>query len=206
MSFALSQHARNMQIRDWSGFYARVPKDRPSFLAREALARVDFKGRFLDMGCGTCNDILFALNDGFDQALGIDASHEAIVYAKKIHEQFGSRFRFSQVLFEEFDFGTNKFDWINANFTLSFANPHSWPRIFKGIHGSLSTSGVCSVTMFGHEDYRCNPHTGVTPVMETELQEFFPDCRTVTTVVNFPGVNGTVHYFRVIAKKSDSPL
>jgi SAM-dependent methyltransferase len=199
-------------VGNWRPYFAAVCNRDASFLARTAVGHVDFRGSALDLGSGTLNDSKLFLETGFNRVEAVDGSSDALPYAERLLAAYRHRFRMTQSLFQDFDFGEGLHDLIHSNFALPYHGPLGFDAFINRIKASIRDSGVFSGTFFGCDDDWYMMRRNFAFVTKEKLKELFSDFKVIELKELrldgsfYDGNRKHWHYFRVIAKKSDSSL
>lgn len=128
----------------WENYYKQTKSRPPSPLLKEALIFVENKKLALDLGAGALVESKFLLDQGFEKVVAIDI--------EKFDDFTHPNFTFIRSSFERYDFPENEFDLVNANFSLPFNDPTSFPAVWKRILNSLVIGGIFSGQLFGLND------------------------------------------------------
>lgn len=189
---------------DWSPFYEAIP-DTPSALARLALPYVISRKRAVDLGCGKLNDTRFMKGVGFASVESVDSSDVSAELARGYGKQIGTGFRFVQVEFGRYDFGSPGIDWIHSNFALPY-DP-GFRDVVRTSFRKLGFGGVFSCIFFGPEDEPHLMHKNFSTIEEEELRLLLSGFTLVELTEHrlsapFFGHRKQWHYFRVIARKT----
>ncbi|MFZ2154397.1 MAG: class I SAM-dependent methyltransferase [Candidatus Moraniibacteriota bacterium] len=138
------------QLENNKPYYER--KDRP---ARELLVQaVSFcqgKEYALDLGAGDLAESKFLLENGFIHVTAVDKS----LQSKKAMEDLNiSGLDFKNESFKNFEFAKNKYNLINAQFSLPFYDGENFSDFMKKIIDSLKPDGIFAGHLFGAKDDR----------------------------------------------------
>ena len=132
-----------MQKR-WQTYHQQTKSREISPLLKEAITFVKNKNAALDLGAGALIESRFLLSEGFKKVISVD-----IVPFEPIDT---AGFTFVESSFETYDFPKEAFDIINAQFSLPFTDPKSFPNVWKKMTTSLVIGGVFSGQLFGQND------------------------------------------------------
>jgi tellurite methyltransferase len=113
----------------------------------EALQFVQNRESALDLGAGAMQDSKYLLEQGFMEVVAVDS--EPSVAARDLQDK---RAQIVISTFEEFKFPVNKFDLVNAQFSLPFTHPREFERVFNSIKQSLKEGGILVGQLFGDRD------------------------------------------------------
>ena len=130
--------------------YAERTQDigpRPS-LAR-AIIFVTNKDEALELGSGALNDVRYLISQNFKHITAVDSTP----VASEIIGNFPPE-TVSYVIstFEDFNFDENKYDLINAQYSLPFNRQDTFDKVFKSIVSSLKDGGILTGQFFGVRD------------------------------------------------------
>ncbi len=136
-------------MHDWKTYFEQT-KDRPprDMLVR-ALPFVNELGTALDLGAGALNDSKYLLGHGFKEVTALDIEAVAQEIAAKLPRD---RFRYVIESFDSFVYEPQRYDFINAQYSLPFIAPERFDDIFKRIIASLKIGGIFSGQFFGNGD------------------------------------------------------
>ncbi len=103
----------------------------------------------MDLGSGALNDVKFLVSKDFKHITAVDSKP----LAQDIIENFPSEI-VSYVIstFEDFDFVEDKYDLINAEYSLPFNPEETFERVIKSIISSLKKDGILTGQFFGTKD------------------------------------------------------
>jgi SAM-dependent methyltransferase len=140
----------------WSTYHERTKEAPPSKSLVEAIALVSEKDAALDVGAGALKDSKYLLQEGFDMVVALDSEP----HTKEAAESIGDN-RLGVIIssFEAFDFPTEEFDLVNAQYSLPFTPPESFDEIFEKMKGSLKEKGIFVGQLFGkNDDWKDRPN------------------------------------------------
>ncbi|HEX5430094.1 MAG TPA: class I SAM-dependent methyltransferase [Patescibacteria group bacterium] len=190
---------------DWQEYYNLTRDRAPSKLLMKALGYVKDKGRALDLGAGALNDTRYLLKQGFS-VLAIDKEQLPKDVLKNITS---AKFVFKKKQFEQFEIPRNRFDLVNAQYSLPFVNKNNFARLWPKIVNSLRQGGIFTGQFFGIGD-DWNDKSGKMSFFDREgvlkKLEFFHIISLKETKKIAPlalGGSKFWHLFNIIAKKSD---
>ncbi|EKE22269.1 MAG: methyltransferase type 12 [uncultured bacterium] len=131
-----------------SSYYER--KDRPAReLLVQAVSFCEEKKQALDLGAGDLAESKFLLENGFTHVTAVDKSPQS----KKIGEELNiSGLDFENESFNNFEFAKNKYNLINAQFSLPFYDGENFSDFMKKIIDSLKPNGIFTGHLFGIKD------------------------------------------------------
>lgn len=138
-----------MTENTWKEYFERTKDSKPRPLLIKAIELVVDKNEALDLGSGALNDVRYLVTKDFKHITAVDS--EPI--AQDIIKNFSSG-TVSYVIskFEDFDFVENKYDLINAQYSLPFNPKDSFEKVFKSIISSLKPCGILTGQFFGIKD------------------------------------------------------
>ncbi len=186
----------------WKNFYQATRESPPSALLVEAMEFVRNKGTALDVGCGALKDSRFLVHEGFD-VVAIDAEPAV---ANEIHDIPADRFHFTQTTFEDFSYDVEKFDCINAMYSLPFIAPHAFNDVFRAITSALKHDGIFCGVFFGNND-EWNANPDMTFHTKADVEASFSDMEVLAfKEKEFDGTTALKtpkhwHTFQVIARR-----
>lgn len=132
---------------NWEKYYSHT-KDRPPRRALvESMKFVANKDRALDLGAGALQDSEYLLEQGFKEVVAVDS--EPSVQNKS---NYNEHLQIVISSFEDFNFPTDSFDLVNAQYSLPFTNPQHFERVLAAVKNSLKKEGVFVGQLFGNRD------------------------------------------------------
>ena len=188
----------------WQNYYEQTKNRPPSKLLIKALPFVIYKHSALDLGSGALKDSKYLLQEGFKELWAIDKEPIKKELLQDIDEQ---KFHFIQTSFDQFKFPLNKFDLINASYSIPFNQSDSSQSLWKSIVTSLVSGGIFTGQMFGvHDEWNMIGNTmtfytadGVRELFKDfEIIDFEEEEKDGTTA---SGKNKHWHVFHIIARK-----
>lgn len=124
----------------WDKYFQSTQALKPSKYLVEALkTHSPLGGKALDLGCGAGRDSRYLLEKGF-YVTTVDAAQDAAKYISQLPHQEKLQFICSK--FEDFDFGYDNYDLINAHYALPFVNPANFEVVFQKVTTSLKSHGL----------------------------------------------------------------
>lgn len=131
-----------------SSYYENTHNAPPSDLLKQALKSIKSDTKTaLDLGCGAGRDTRLLLDKDFT-VTAIDIDQNAAKYMRKLPHQ--DRLHFVCGSFGNFQF--QKYDLINARYSLPFSPPGAFPEVFEKIKTALVPGGIFIGQLFGVED------------------------------------------------------
>lgn len=161
-------------------------------------------GRALDLGCGAGRDTKFLLEEGFD-VVAVDKAEKALEYLKGFPQE---HLEIQLSSFENFDFEEEKYDLVNAQFSLPFTDRDRFSEVFRKVKASLKSGGIFVGQLFGvNDDWYKSPTTRTTFHTIEEARALFSDMEVLKFVEK--DYDGTIadgtpkhwHTFHVLARK-----
>ncbi|MCB9810978.1 MAG: methyltransferase domain-containing protein [Candidatus Nomurabacteria bacterium] len=125
----------------WTSYYSNTNTKSARPLLVEAMPYVNNGKYALDLGCGAGNDTIFLRENGFT-VTSVDSSLEVKKYIPDVIIS----------TFEDFSFSTDKYDIVNAQYSLPFNSPDSFHKVFDKITKSLRLGGIFVGQFFGDSD------------------------------------------------------
>jgi len=145
----MEQLKTEKEDKGWKGYYEHT-KGRPprEFLLR-AMPFVKNKNEALDLGSGALNDARFLLSAGFNHVTAVDAEPVAQEDANSLPND---KISYTVSSFENFDFVSETYDLVNAQYSLPFNPKSTFPKVFEKIILSLKPGGIFTGQFFGIND------------------------------------------------------
>jgi SAM-dependent methyltransferase len=181
--------------------------DPPRPLLIKAVALADRKEHALDGGAGALNATKYLLSAGFAQVTALDAAPRAREVARELADD---RVTFVLSRFEAFDFPANRYDLVNAEFSLPFIAPSEFAPTFARLLHSVKPSGIFTGQLFGPNDSWNVENSGMSFHTRAEAEAFFRDFEIVHfEEEDHPGTTklGEAkhwHIFHIIAQRAAS--
>ncbi len=138
-----------MSENTWKEYFERTKDSKPRPLLVKAVDLVVDKDEALDLGSGALNDVRYLVSEGFKHVTAVDSKPIAQDIIKNFPPEIVS---YVISTFEDFDFVENKYDLINAQYSLPFNPEATFERVFKSIISSLKTGGILTGQFFGVKD------------------------------------------------------
>lgn len=107
----------------------------------------------LDLGCGSGRDTFELCKRGW-QVDAVDSNKDSIELAQKtLHEiDPSNKVTFVQSQFEDLKLEKNKYDLINASYSLPFCQPKFFSQFWQQISESLKVNSIFTFELFGDKD------------------------------------------------------
>ncbi len=186
----------------WERFYAAT-RDEPAWprLVRAA-AMFDTPGDALDVGAGAGRDTRHLLEHGW-RVTAVDSSEHSLPALKRLAPLGDLRVVRSAAQ----DFVPDRYDLVNAQFSLPFVTPSLFQSTVRRLQGSVRPGGVMAATFFGPHDEWSSPGTELTFLTRAQVEALFEGWELVElTEVDEDGSTATGgpkhwHVFHVIARR-----
>lgn len=134
----------------WDTFNENTKDNPPRELYQEAIKLVPPSSTCLDVGAGALVDTKDMLARGH-HVVAIDSNPSLL----RLAQQVGSPLLDPTITtMEGYDYGYERFDYINAMFSLPFIEAAAFNQTFKNIVTSLKPDGILAFHLFGDDDYR----------------------------------------------------
>jgi len=178
--------------------------DPPRPLLIKAAALPDRKEHALDIGAGALNATKYLLSSGFEHVTALDAAPRAQEAARELPRD---QVTFVLSRFEEFHFPANRYDLVNAEFSLPFMNRSDFAPTFTALLRSVKPGGIFSGQLFGPNDSWNVENSGMSFHTRAEAEAFFRDFELAHfEEEDHPGTTKLGepkhwHIFHIIAKK-----
>jgi tellurite methyltransferase len=183
----------------------RFDPPRPLLVKAAALARP--KEHALDGGAGALNATKYLLSTGFAHVTALDAAPRAQQVAAELAEE---RVTFVPSRFEDFDFPAERYDLVNAEFSLPFINRGDFAATFTRLLRSVKLGGIFTGQLFGPNDSWNVENSGMSFHTRGEAEAFFADFELVHfEEEDHPGTTKLGepkhwHIFHIIARRAAS--
>jgi tellurite methyltransferase len=187
-----------------SDYYKITSSQQPHRLLLDALAFMESTTSevALDLGCGGGRDTRALLDNGFN-VTAVDIELEAEPYISRLADT--DRVQFICSPFDTFSFG--KYDFINAQWCLSFNRQDTLYRVIAAIKTALKPGGIFTCNFFGIRDGWNNSSITKTFLSEEQLLALLVDMKLL--YFNENEYDGTLadggskhwHVFDFIARK-----
>ena len=135
-----------MQQFDWAKFYTHTRERPPWPRMIKAASLVPHRGRALDLGCGAGRDTRYLLEQGF-QVTAVDADANAMTILATFPQE-----RLHAVRSSFMDFVFERYDLINAHFSLPFLPREQFYAVFDKVRQALNPGGIFVGQFFGIHD------------------------------------------------------
>ena len=188
----------------WAEHLQQTKEAAPSGSLIRALSFVVQKDQALDLGGGGLRDTRYLLSQGFQSVTVIDREPSVVQLASNLPTD---KFQALVQDFDTFEFPTETYDIINAQYSLPFNPPETFHRVMEGIKRSLKTGGVFCGQLFGDQDEWNTPGTTFTFHTEHDAKLLFSDMELidfqekVRDAILADGKLKHWHVFNIIARK-----
>lgn len=154
-------------MNDWNDYKKNTENLPPNQMVLEGISYAHTHERALDIGCGAMRDTKALIEAGFKHVDAVD-SNDVTEIAKNI-----PGVTFYPVLFHEFYFSKNVYDFVNAQNSIPFAGPMHFDETWTKIENSIASKGVFTGTFFGVEDGWFEKRSDISFVTKEHLLEMF---------------------------------
>jgi tellurite methyltransferase len=134
---------------NWAKYVENTKESNPRPLLVEALNYVKEKEEALDLGAGAMNDVRYLVKEGFTHVTAVDQEPVAEDIVRNLPSEIVN-YVISD--FEKLDLAENKYDLINAQYSLPFNSKETFPEVWNKVIDSLKTGGVITGQFFGDHD------------------------------------------------------
>lgn len=135
-------------IQKWQKYQKRIMSGKPRPLLVEAVTYVKEKSAALDLGAGSLNDSEFLLRERFKEVIAVDLTPQF----REVAVPVLSTFSYVQRQFNEYEFPSNHFDLVSAQYVLPFNSKEDFKKIWAHIRDALKTGGIFTGQLFGTRD------------------------------------------------------
>ncbi len=188
----------------WKAHSERLEGIPPRGLLVRAIPFVLHRNEALDLGPGGFSDTKYLLSQNFMHVTAVDSAD----IGDRVSALSKSKLTFVQTSFEAFDFPEQRYDLINAQFSLPFNPPETFTAVFEKIKKSLVSGGIYSGTFFGKKDSWNTTTSSLTFHSEEEVRALLSDMDTLE--FNEREWDGTIasgekkhwHVYGVIVRKA----
>ena len=187
----------------WANFLQATRNEPHWDLLEKTVALIGHPGRALDLGSGAGRDTRYLLSQGWS-VTAVDSNSDAIAILAELPQD---HLQVVQSSFEDFAYGHEVYDLINAQFALPFNPKASFNEVFTCIKQAIKPEGFFAGQFFGVRDEWNTPNAPMTFLTREEAKDLLSDMK----VVEFDEVDkmghtalGTPkrwHVFHVIAQK-----
>lgn len=190
-------------MNDWVSHGAIAKSKSASGLLQRAVVFCEGKNKAFALGAGNASDTEFLLEQGFE-VIELDSSP---IIPKPTETIDDPRLTIIQSSFEDYPFPINKFDLVNAQWSLPFTAPQAFEEMFHRLTDALRPGGVFVGQFFGKNDAWNIPQKSMTFHDKTEIGSLLTDMEILELteeerdVTNAGGITKHWHVFHVIARK-----
>jgi SAM-dependent methyltransferase len=202
-----SRHSEEPREARFARYIEARRFDPPRPLLIKAVALADQKEHALDGGAGALNATKYLLSAGFAQVTALDAAPRARDVAAELADD---RVTFVLSRFEAFDFPANRYDLVNAEFSLPFISSSDFAPTFNRLLRSVKPGGIFTGQLFGPRDSWNVENSGMSFHTRAEAEAFFRDFDLVHfEEEDHPGTTKLGepkhwHIFHIIAQRAAS--
>ncbi|MBP6904494.1 MAG: class I SAM-dependent methyltransferase [Candidatus Pacebacteria bacterium] len=161
---------------EWKGYAEKTKNKPPAPLLIQAVESVTHKDKALDLGAGALNDTKYLLSANFKHVTALDSAPLAQEVADTLPTD---RFMYSINKFADFDFPSNGYDLINAQYALPFNPPETFERVFNDIVDSLRQGGIFVGQLFGVRDEWNIPNSGKNFHTREDVQKLLSNLKII---------------------------
>jgi SAM-dependent methyltransferase len=136
----------------WNEYIEKTKNNPPRPWLIKALDFVEEKKCALDLGCGALVDTKYLIQHGFKKVVALDKTNSAQAIFDNFSNEEKNKIGYTISSFEEYVFPSEKFDLINAQFSIPFISPTSFKDVFRKIKNSLKLNGILVGQFFGEKD------------------------------------------------------
>lgn len=137
-------------MQSWSEYFELSKNQQPGILLQTAISLAPTREYALDLGAGSLKDTKFLLSMGFQQVTAIDHDPAIKNYISQIPR---SLLKIKIKKFEAIQrLPKQKFDLINASYSLPFTKPPHLNKLIKQIILALQPKGIFCGQFFGPKD------------------------------------------------------
>lgn len=133
----------------WKQYYERTKELPPRPTLVKAVELVKDKNEALDLGPGALIDVKYLSSIGFNHITAVDRNP---VSKEAISDFPEEKVSYVTSSFEDFEFPENKYDLINAQYSLPFNPPTTFDKVIGGAIRALKENGVLVGQFFGKND------------------------------------------------------
>jgi len=144
------EHVWNEIAKQWFHFRQRPFKDLDSILNKAAAWK---SGKILDIGCGSCRNLLPFAKAGF-HCSGIDFSKEMLKFAKQFADENKFKVELKQARAEKLPFKDNSFDYALSIATLHHLNKEEQIQALQEMFRVLKKDGKAIITVWNKLQWR----------------------------------------------------
>jgi tellurite methyltransferase len=130
----------------WHQYAEKRKEAQPRPWLVQALEYVNSKNTALDLGAGVLQDTQYLLEQGFEHVTAVDRLKLGEETYTLLPED---KVEYIESTFEEFDFPTETYDLINAQYSLPFNELPTFGEVFAKLKESLKPGGVFVGQLFG---------------------------------------------------------
>jgi len=193
-------------ITPWKDYVEKTKgRNARPFLVK-AISYIPHRDECLDLGAGALNDAKYLLEEGFKHVTAVDKEPVAQEIATALPS---AHFRYVISSFEEFQFPENKYDLINAQFSLPFGRKENFDIVFEKIKRSLVTGGIFTGQFLGDRDEWNTSSSAMTFHKKEGVKQLLSDMQIIELIEEEKDQPTVIqpkpkhwHIFHIIAKKN----
>lgn len=160
----------------WVEYIEKTKDKGPRPLLVKALSYVKSKDEALDLGAGALNDTKYLIAEGFKHVTTVDKENLAGDILQTIPSD---RISYIVSSFDDFPFVINKFDLVNAQYSLPFNSSDTFLEVFDKIKESLKSGGIFVGQLFGVRDTWNKEETTMTFHTKEEVEKLISDMEII---------------------------
>ena len=140
---------KTIEGTSWNTYFEKTKNKPASSLLVRAIPFVDSKHSALDLGAGALNDSRYLIENGFNNVTAVDATPMGKDIAATLPTD-----KFSYIIsaFDQFDFLSETYDLVNAQYALPFFGKVGFEAFIEKIISSLKLDGIFVGQFFGNRD------------------------------------------------------
>ena len=183
----------------WGSFFEKAKDAEPRKYLVDAIQYVETKKNALDLGAGTLRDTRYLLDQGFEKVIAMDGEY----MVKDIEKELGDK-RLETIVssFEDFEYEKEKYDLINAQYSLPFMQKEYFNEVIEKIKDALKINGVFVGTFFGDKDSWNNENSKTQNFHTKEgIEKMFEDFQILELLENEedkPAVNEEMKHWHTL--------
>ncbi len=136
----------------WNEYIEKTKNNTPRPWLIKALDFVEEKECAIDLGCGALFDTKYLVQHGFKKVVALDKTNSAQAIFDNFSSDEKNKIDYTISSFEDYMFPSEKYDLINAQFSIPFISPTSFEEVFRKIKNSLKPNGILVGQFFGEKD------------------------------------------------------
>jgi len=187
---------------DWARFAGLTTDNAHWPLMERAATLAGHAGRALDLGAGGGRDTRYLLAHGW-QVTAVDSEPASIAILSQVQDP---NLKVVQSSIQDFSFGREEYDLVNAQFSLPFVPAAHFEEVFARIKEALKPGGIFAGVFFGPHDEWNTPGSSVTFLPRVKVDELLAGMKVIE-LTEEDGIGGTAsgatkhwHVFHVLAQ------